>query len=123
VHSLQVHASPAQRVIPLHQHRPHPHNRGGAFRGLGALLRGRVQQGLDKGLQGLVLPPVPAKIGVEAAEGDEPIPGPAIQLLPPTSRARGAGIRKEPNEEKAGEEIAKLHGTQLTWKACHAGPL
>jgi hypothetical protein len=46
-HVLQVFASPAQHVVPLDQHRPHPHDRGGAFRGLGALLRGRVQQGLS----------------------------------------------------------------------------
>jgi hypothetical protein len=32
--------SPTQRVVPLDQHRPHSHDRGGAFRGLGALLRG-----------------------------------------------------------------------------------
>jgi hypothetical protein len=63
-HPLQVFASSAQCVVPLDQHRPHPHDRGGAFRGLRTLLRGRVQQslgpvrqppvrrpeGLDKGL-------------------------------------------------------------------------
>jgi hypothetical protein len=38
----QVLVSPAQCVVPLHQHRPHPHDRGGAFHGLGALLWGRV---------------------------------------------------------------------------------
>jgi hypothetical protein len=43
---LQVLASPAQRVVSLHQHRPHPLDRGGAFHGLGALLWGQVQQGL-----------------------------------------------------------------------------
>jgi hypothetical protein len=135
-HVLQVFMSPAQHVVPLDQHRPHPHDRGGAYRGLGALLRGRVQQGLgpvrqppvrrperlDKVLQGFVLPPVPAELGVEAVEGDIPLPGPALQLLPPTSRAREAGIRKEPNEGKAGGRIAKLHGIQLTWKVRHARP-
>jgi hypothetical protein len=45
-HPLQVLASSAQRVVSLHQHRTHPLNCGGAFRGLGALLRGQVQQGL-----------------------------------------------------------------------------
>jgi hypothetical protein len=44
---LQVLASPAQRVIPLQQRRPHPLDRRGAFRGLGALLWGQVQQGLS----------------------------------------------------------------------------
>jgi hypothetical protein len=44
---LQVLASPAQRVVPLQQRRPHPLDRRGAFRGLGALLRRQVQQGLS----------------------------------------------------------------------------
>jgi hypothetical protein len=39
-HVLQVFPSSAQRVVPLDQHRPHPHDRGGVFRGLSALLRG-----------------------------------------------------------------------------------
>jgi hypothetical protein len=43
---LQVLASPAQRVVPLHQRRPHPLDRGGASRSLGALLRSQVQQSL-----------------------------------------------------------------------------
>jgi hypothetical protein len=137
VHRLQVFASSVQRIVPLNQHRLHPHDRGGAFRGLGALLWGRVQQrlspvrqppvrrpeGLDKGLQGLVLPPVPAVIGIEAVEDGVPLPGLALQLLPSISRARGAGVRKDTNGEKTGERITKLYGTQLTWKACHAGPL
>jgi hypothetical protein len=56
-------------------------------------------------------------------EDDVPLPGPALQLLPPTSRVRGASVRKDTNGEKAGEGIAKLHETQLTWKALHAGLL
>jgi hypothetical protein len=34
--------------------------------------------GLDKGLQVLVLPPVPAVIGVEAVEDGVPLSGPAL---------------------------------------------
>jgi hypothetical protein len=81
-----------QRVVPLDQHRPHPHDRGGAFRGLGALLWGRIQQGLgpvrqplvrrpeglDKGLQGFILSPVPAGIGIKAVEDGIPLPSPAL---------------------------------------------
>jgi hypothetical protein len=114
---LQVLASLAQRVVPLHQHRPHLHDRRGAFRGLGVLLQCRVQEGLgpacqppvrrpeglDKGLQGLLLPPVPVEVGVKAVEDGVPLPGPELQLLPPTSRARGANVRKDTNGEKAGE--------------------
>jgi hypothetical protein len=44
---LQVLASPAQRVVPLQQCRLHPLDRGCAFRGLGVLLLGQVQQGLN----------------------------------------------------------------------------
>jgi hypothetical protein len=63
------------------------------------------------------------KVGVEAVEGVVSLPGPALQLLPPTSKARRVGIRKDTNQEKAGEEIVKPHETQLTWKTRHAGPL
>jgi hypothetical protein len=38
--------SPAQRVVSIHQHRTHLLDREAAFHDLGALLRGRVQQGL-----------------------------------------------------------------------------
>jgi hypothetical protein len=63
------------------------------------------------------------EVGVKAVEGDVSLPGLTLQFLPPTIRARGAGVRKDTNEEKAGEGIAKLHETQLTWKTRYAGPL
>jgi hypothetical protein len=37
------------------------------------------------------------KVGVEAVEGVVPLLGPALQLLPPTSKARKAGVRKITN--------------------------
>jgi hypothetical protein len=137
VRPLQVLASPAQRVIPLHQHRPHPLDRGGASRGLGALLQGQIQQGLspvhqppdrrpqglDEGVQGLVLPPVLVKVGVQVVEGIVSLPGPALQLLPPTSKARRADVRKIMNTKRTEERTAKPDGTQPTWKTHHAGPL
>jgi hypothetical protein len=43
----QVFARPAQRVVPLHQRRPHPLDREGISRGLGVLLRRQVRQGLS----------------------------------------------------------------------------
>jgi hypothetical protein len=42
------------------------------------------------------------KLGVEAVEGDILLPGPVLHLMPPTSRAREAGIRKEPNQGETG---------------------
>jgi hypothetical protein len=63
------------------------------------------------------------EVGVKAVEGVVSLPGSAFQLLPPTSRARRADVRKDMNEERAGEETAKPHKTQLTWKTRHAGPL
>jgi hypothetical protein len=63
------------------------------------------------------------KVGVEAVEGVVPLSSPALQLLPPTSKARRAGVRKNTNVKRVGEGTAKLHETQLTWKTCHAGPL
>jgi hypothetical protein len=51
------------------------------------------------------------EVGVKAVEGVVSLSDLALQLLPPTSRARRAGVRKDMNEEKAGEGIAKLHET------------
>jgi hypothetical protein len=63
------------------------------------------------------------EVGLKAVEDTVSLPSSALQLLPPASRARGAGARKDMNGEKTGEEIAKLHKIQLTWKTRHAGPL
>jgi hypothetical protein len=108
-----------------------------ASRSLGALLRSQVQQslspvrqpsirrpqGLDEGVQGLVLPPVPVKVGIEAVEGVVSLPGRALQLLPPTSKARRAGVRKSTNARRVGEETAELDENRLTWNTRQAGPL
>jgi hypothetical protein len=63
------------------------------------------------------------EVGVKAVEDVVRLPSSALQLLPPTSRARGEGVRKDTNGEKTGEEVAKLYKIQLTWKTRHAGPL
>jgi hypothetical protein len=42
------------------------------------------------------------KVGVDAVEGVVPLPGSTLQLLPPTSKARRAGIRKSMNARKSG---------------------
>jgi hypothetical protein len=42
------------------------------------------------------------KVGVEAVEGVVSLPGPALQLLPPTSKARRAGVRKKHERRKSG---------------------
>jgi hypothetical protein len=47
------------------------------------------------------------KVGVEAVEGIVSLASPAIQLLPPTSEARRASVRKNTNTEKAREGISK----------------
>jgi hypothetical protein len=41
------------------------------------------------------------KVGVEAVEGVVSLPGPVVQLLPPTSEARRAGVRKITNAEES----------------------
>jgi hypothetical protein len=63
------------------------------------------------------------KVGVEAVEGVVSLLCPALQLLPPTSKARRAGVKKNMNAEKAGDGTAKLNETKLTWKTRHAGSL
>jgi hypothetical protein len=61
------------------------------------------------------------KVGVKAVEGVVSLSGPALQLLPPTSKARRVGVRKSTNARRVGERTVKLHETQLTWKTRHAG--
>ena len=52
------------------------------------------------------------EVGVKAVEGAVSLPSSALQLLPPTSRARGAGVRKDTNKEKAEEEIVKIQAQE-----------
>jgi hypothetical protein len=82
---------------------------------LGALLRRLVQQGLGpihqppirrlqglgEGIEGVVLPPVPVEISVEAVEGVLPLPGPTLQILSPKAKAR-EGVRESTNAEESG---------------------
>jgi hypothetical protein len=42
------------------------------------------------------------KVGVEVVEGVVSLPGPTLQILPPTSKARGEGVRKGTNEKESG---------------------
>jgi hypothetical protein len=63
------------------------------------------------------------KVGVETVEGVVSHPGPALQLLPPMSKARRTNVRKSTNAKRAGEGTAKLDETQLTWKTHHTGSL
>jgi hypothetical protein len=41
------------------------------------------------------------KVGIEAVEGVVSLLGPALQLLPPTSKVRRAGVRKSTNTIKS----------------------
>jgi hypothetical protein len=52
------------------------------------MLRRLVLQGLDEGVEGFVLPRVPVELGIQAVEGVVPLPGPTLQILPPTDKAR-----------------------------------
>jgi hypothetical protein len=54
------------------------------------------------------------KVSVEVVEGVVSLPGPALQLLPQTSKARRAGVRKNTNIKRAGEGTVILRETQLT---------
>jgi hypothetical protein len=40
------------------------------------------------------------KVAVEEVKGIVSLPGPALQILPPTSNARRAGVRKSTNTEE-----------------------
>jgi hypothetical protein len=47
------------------------------------------------------------KVGVEEVEGVVSLPGPALQLLPPTSKTRRAGVRKGTNTKGSGRRNCK----------------
>jgi hypothetical protein len=42
------------------------------------------------------------EVGVEAVKGVVSLPGLALQILPPTSKARRAGVRKSTNAKESG---------------------
>jgi hypothetical protein len=42
------------------------------------------------------------EVGVEAVKGVVPLPGPVLQILPPTSKTRGEGVRKGTNAKGSG---------------------
>jgi hypothetical protein len=48
------------------------------------------------------------KVGVEVAEGVVSLPGPALQILPPTSKTRRAGIRKSANAKESGRRSCEI---------------
>jgi hypothetical protein len=112
-----------QRLVPVHQCLLHPLDRGDVLHSLGVQLRRLVRQGirsvhqpsvrrpqgLDEGVEGVLLPPVPVELGVQAVEGVVPLSGPTLQILPPTDKAR----ENEGQEElKRGRNKGKNHKTR-----------
>jgi hypothetical protein len=59
------------------------------------------------------LPPVPVELGVQAVEGVVPLPGPTLQILPPTDKAREdegqEECKRERNKGKKPRNPAKNH--------------
>jgi hypothetical protein len=47
------------------------------------------------------------KVDVEVVKGVVPLPGPALQILPPTIKARRAGVRKNTNAKESGRGNCK----------------
>jgi hypothetical protein len=68
------------------------------------------------------LPPVPVEIGIEAVEGVVPLPGPALQILPPTGKARGEGVKESTNAEESGRRNYEIRrkATNLEDTPCRA---
>jgi hypothetical protein len=48
------------------------------------------------------------KVGVEAVKGVVPLPGPALQILPPTGKTRGEGVRKGTNAKESGRRNREI---------------
>jgi hypothetical protein len=44
------------------------------------------------------------EVGFEAVKGVVSLQGPALQILPPTSKARGEGVRKSTDAKREREE-------------------
>jgi hypothetical protein len=47
------------------------------------------------------------EVGVEAVKGVVPLPGPALQIMPPTSKAR-EGVRKSTNAKGSGRRNREI---------------
>jgi hypothetical protein len=48
------------------------------------------------------------EVGVEAVKGVVSLPGPALQILPPTSKARGGEVRKSTNAKESGRRNCEI---------------
>jgi hypothetical protein len=48
------------------------------------------------------------KVGVEAVKGIVSLPGPALRILPPTSKARGEEVRKGTNAKGCGRRNCEI---------------
>jgi hypothetical protein len=48
------------------------------------------------------------EVGVEAVKGVVSLPGPALQILPLTSKARGEGVRKGTNAKESGRGSCEI---------------
>jgi hypothetical protein len=48
------------------------------------------------------------EVGVVAVKGVVSLPSPALQILLPTSRARGEGVRKGTNAKESGRGSCKI---------------
>jgi hypothetical protein len=126
-----------QRLIPVHERRFHPLGRGDVLRSLGVQLWELVPQsfrpvrqppvrgpqGLDEGVESVVLLPVPVVLGVQPVESVVSLPGLTLQLLPPADKAgedMGQGKRKRGRNK--GGKTAKVGEKPQTWKTRHRGP-
>jgi hypothetical protein len=66
----------------------------------------RGPQGLDEGVEGVVLPPIPVELGVQAVKSVVPLPSLTHQILPPMGKAREDGGQEE---RKRGRNKGKKH--------------
>jgi hypothetical protein len=48
------------------------------------------------------------EVGVGAVKGVVSLPGPTLQILPPTSKARGEGVRKSTDVKERGRRNCEI---------------
>jgi hypothetical protein len=83
----------------------------------------RGPQGLDEGVEGIVLPPVPAELGVQPVESVVSLPGLTLHSCRRRTKQEKTGVRGNANAERSkGEKTAKPGEKSQTQKMRHAGP-
>jgi hypothetical protein len=107
-----------ERLVSVHERRLHLLDRGNVLHSLGVQLRRlipqdlrsihqppvRGSQGLDESVDGVVLPPVPVELVIQAIEGVVPLPSTTLQILPTSEAREDGGQEKQKRGRSKGKK-------------------